>query len=1291
MQSERWRFSIDVGGTFTDVIATDPGGRETVAKILSSGRLRTRVRPQDDARLHRCPDDLFVGWSIRRLAGLSSPRVSSSEATSPEAGEPDASVASSSATRWTTAAGNVLDEPVELWTGEPSPIVAIRLLTQTPLGQPLPPVDLRLRTTRGTNALLERRGAAVGLLATAGFGDILRIGDQSRPDLFAIDIERPSPLTQATAEVRERIAADGAVIVPLSEADVRGRLAELREAGCEAVAIALVNALANPSHEQVAAKLAREAGFAFVATSAEASAEERFLSRTRTAVLDAYLAPVLREYVAKIRDALPSSSLRLMTSLGQLVPPERFEGAESVLSGPAGGVVSLAAIGRTQEATGNVGDAGNARPDGGVIGLDIGGTSTDVSRWGRDDGVEVEAESTKAGVAIAKPMLAIETIAAGGGSVCRFDGAKFVVGPESAGADPGPACYGRGGPLTLTDCNVALDRIDVSHFPFPLDTTAVRRRLAELCEQLAAAGKTAGSDADLANAFVRVADLAMAAAIRRTTIAKGRDPARHMLVAFGGAGPQHACGVADELDITRVLVHRHAGLQSAFGLSLADRSLTREAAILRDVDTLSWSEIDAVRNNASDALAAEAERVDDVAVTVRMREFGTEATLDVPIEARLPAASRTDRALRETLSTAYRSAYRERFGFERHRRNAGPLEVVGLRATATMRTEPTQALADDFPPALSDVIDGPSLLADGERTVFVAAGWQAEAKAEHIVLTRHTGATSSAIAHGRRNELAKVSRDSEPLRLAVASHRLAAIAEQAGETLRRTAVSPNIRERLDFSVAVFDAGGRLVVNAPHVPVHLGAMGQTVRELVARSPMPPGAAYLTNDPARGGSHLPDLTLVTPVHRSASDPRGATGPTQPVAFVASRAHHAEIGGTVPGSVPAASTTLAEEGVLLSDFPLARDGVVDWDGLESQLRSGPHPSRAPQDNLADVAAQLACHRQAVAALQTLFRQDDPTESMRRLRETSGQMTREVIAAWTGGVATSRTVRDVMDDGSAIICRVDATPDGTMRLDFTGSADVCRTNLNANRAIVTSAALYAVRLLIGRHHPSAASLLLNEGVLDPVAITLPPGMLNAFEQPRTPAPAVVGGNTETSQRVVDVLVAALGLAAASQGTMNNLTFGTAASGYYETIGGGSGASDAGGGTSGVQVHMTNTRITDCEVLERRRPVRVWQFALRRGSGGDGRHRGGDGLVREIEFLEPMRLSLLTGRRETAPPGHAGGQPGTPGQNWLLPAMGEPVGLKWRDSRDVAAGDRVRIETPGGGGFGTEAMDRSS
>ncbi len=1269
-----WEFWIDVGGTFTDCLAHSPDGRLLTRKVLSSAvtkgiveRRQGATRVFDTSR-RADPVRFWTGYEARFLdaAGnvVYSAEVESFENESSE-----------------LIFKNTLPDRIdagaryELVSDEEAPLLAIRLILGLGRDEPIPPVFVKLGTTRGTNALLTRSGARTAFVTTRGFGDVLRIGNQDRPRLFDLAITKPSPLFETVVEIDERIDAAGAVLQAPDAGTVGEQLRLARQSGIESLAICLMHSFANSAHEELVERTAREAGFSEISTSSRLSPLIKIVSRGDTTVVDGYLNPVLRIYVERLNAALGGSQLKLMTSAGGLVDARRFVGKDSILSGPAGGVIGFSKVAQR---------AGFERS----IGFDMGGTSTDVSRF--DGTYEREFETQKAGVRIVAPMLAVETVAAGGGSICDFDGVKLTVGPASAGADPGPACYGRGGPLTVTDMNLFLGKLPSERFPFPLDRPAVEIGLQSMCGRIATAAPGKQFDAfELAQGFVDVANANMVRAIRKISVAKGYDPAHYVLVPFGGAGGQHACAVARALGMQRVLIHPHAGLLSAYGIGLADVRRFRERAVLQiySAETLAalepmFGELeeDARREVLADGVATA--NVEQPSRSLDLRYRGIESTINVTAPADGDFAAR------------YEELHERQFGY---RREGRPIEIVAARVEVVgTLPEPHESVLEPIRrrPAPSttveawfdgkahptpifvresihpgDEIDGPAIICEPTSTVVVDPEFRAAVLARGELLIEHVAADRSNV----------ISTEANPVQLEIFNNLFASVAEQMGVTLQRTSVSTNVKERLDFSCAVFSASGDLVVNAPHIPVHLGAMSETVKHVLAENhDLTAGDVIVTNDPYRGGSHLPDVTVVTPVHHAQ---------TGRLLFVtASRAHHAEIGGIVPGSMPPFSKRLGEEGVLISNFKLLDRGRSREEELRRLLLSGPYPTRNVEDNLADVAAQVAANELGVRLLRELLdRYSLPVVAayMDHIQRAAARKMRLALARFPDG-NYSRT--EHLDNGSPICVSIAKRGDQAV-VDFAGTGPVLATNLNANRAIVTAAVLYVFRCLIGEEIP------LNSGVLEPVTIILPPCLLNpAAAADSSDSPAVVGGNVETSQRVVDVLLGALGVAAASQGTMNNLTFGDPTFGYYETICGGSGATPDADGADAVHTHMTNTRLTDPEVIERRYPVRIREFRIRSSSGGGGRHRGGDGVVRTIEFLKPMVVSMLSERRGPfAPFGLGGAAAGGLGRN-TLQRVGknaiEELGGKF--AIQVVAGDVLSIETPGGGGFGSPDLPSS-
>ena len=1139
-----------------------------------------------------------------------------------------------------------------------APLVAIRSLLGLDEAAPIPPCDVRMGTTVATNALLERKGAACALVTTRGFRDLLAIGTQARPRIFDLEIDKPELLYREVLEIGARVSAGGEVLETPRWEDLKERLTALRARGIESIAVVLLHAYRHADLEREVGAIADRAGFRHVALSHEVAAEMGMVGRGDTTTVDAYLTPLLRTYVGTLLEELPSSTLRIMQSSGGLTDAGRFRGPNAILSGPAAGVVAYADIADT----GGIGSA---------IGFDMGGTSTDVSRYDGEFARVYETET--AGVRLRAPMMDVHTIAAGGGSLCRFDGHRFTVGPESAGAVPGPLCYGKPGAreLTVTDINLVLGRLQPDRFPFALDAAAPAKVLDAISAELGAHGIERSREA-VAEGFFQIANDNMAEAIRHVSIARGYDVRGDALIVFGGAGGQHACALARRLGIHRVLFHPYAGVLSAFGMGLAPVTWHGEADGRRaPLDARSLGALDAAYAalEAEGTRALEAEgfapgELDKIR-RIDLRYAGTETSLTRTVD--------EPEALRES----FEQEHRRLFGYARP---AHPIEIVVARVDVIGRRPgprlparrdvtgkpqaagetrlfsgdrwhdgvPVYRREDLGPPA---VIPGPALVLEETGTIVVDDGFELSAMSDGVLAVRDVAGPSA------RSPLA--STEVDPVTLEIMANRYQSIAEQMGTILRRTALSTNIRERLDFSCAVFDGDGGLVANAPHIPVHLGAMSESVRGVITAHPSPrPGDVFVTNDPAAGGSHLPDVTVVTPVH----------APTGEVLFfTASRGHHADIGGITPGSMPPFSRTLSEEGVVLRALRIVRDGELDRDAILKALGGGPHPARAPLDNLADLQAQIAANRTGASLLEELVEErgvSAVTAYMRHVQDNAAAQVEDAIEAIDDGV---RSFADALDDGTRI--QVELRVRGRrMEIDFTGTGAEVAGNLNAPRAVTVAAVIYVLRCLVG------APIPLNSGCLRPVRITIPSGSVLC----PSPERAVAGGNVETSQRVVDVLLGALGRAAASQGTMNNVTFGTDRFGYYETIAGGSGASRGHPGASGVHTHMTNTRITDPEVIESRFPVRLREFSIRRGSGGRGRWSGGDGLNREIEFLEAMRVSILSERRTRRPFGLEGAEAGAAGKNRL---NGREVPAK--ASFEVARGDVLRIETPGGGGFG--------
>jgi 5-oxoprolinase (ATP-hydrolysing) len=1131
---------------------------------------------------------------------------------------------------------------------------------------------VKMGTTVATNALLERQGEPTLLAITRGFADALSIGYQARPRLFDRHIRKPAPLYAEVVEVDERVAATGEVLRPLDLASARARLQAAYDRGLRAVAIVLMHGYRFGEHERRVADLAREIGFTQVSASHEVSSLIKLVGRGDTTVADAYLSPILRRYVGRVSGALPADvRLLFMQSSGGLAEAGAFRGADAVLSGPAGGVVGMA---RTAL------EAGFDR----VVGFDMGGTSTDVSHFAGE--YERTVESVVAGVRLRSPMLAIQTVAAGGGSICRFDGSRLRVGPASAGARPGPAAYRNGGPLTVTDCNLVLGKIIPAHFPAvfgpggdqPLDAATALDRLQAVAEEVARATGRAIAPLDLAEGFVRIAVESMARAVRQISVERGYDLARYALVSFGGAGGQHACLVADALGIGTVMIHPLAGVLSAYGMGCADIGVVRETTVEARLGEAGLDRALAPLEAAATA-ALDAQALAFGARTVhrraRLKYEGTDTALQVAYGE--PLAMRA----------AFEDLHRRRFGFVAPGR-AVVVEALSVEAVGEAGARAALPAPETFGPAepLTHVqlrmdgqdlaapvfdraalspgaqIDGPAMIVEATATTAVEPGWRARVDGRaNLILTR-IAPRAAAVAAGTAVD---------PIRLELFNTLFMAVAEEMGAALQSTAYSVNIKERLDFSCALFDAAGALIANAPHIPVHLGSMGASVQAVMTtRSKdgrgIRPGDVYMLNDPYHGGTHLPDVTVIMPVFDEGGGPGG------PLFWVAARGHQADIGGITPGSMPPLSRSLVEEGVLIDDVLLVEQGRFLEDEVRALLASGPWPARSPDQNLGDLKAQVAACAKGAEGLRALvasYGRGVVEAYMAHVQDNAEAAVRRVLAGLDGGDFALET-----DTGAVIRVRIAVDrAAGSAVVDFTGTSPQQADNFNAPLSVTRAALLYVLRTLVEDEIP------LNDGCLRPVRLVVPEGsMLN----PLYPA-AVVAGNVETSQAVVDALYGAFGVLAASQGTMNNLTFGDETRQYYETIAGGAGAGPGFVGADAVQTHMTNSRLTDPEVLEARFPVLVDRFEIRRGSGGEGQWRGGDGVVRRLLFRQPMTAAILSGRRLTAPFGLDGGGDGARGRNAIERADGTVEDLGPMAVVEMAADDAFVVETPGGGGFG--------
>ncbi|MCX5043264.1 hydantoinase B/oxoprolinase family protein [Aldersonia sp. NBC_00410] len=1211
----RWQFWIDRGGTFTDIVARRPDGRLRTHKLLSENPGRYK----------------------------------------------DAAVAG-------------IRELLEVDENTPVPAHLVEVV--------------RMGTTVATNALLERKGERTTLVITRGFGDALRIGYQNRPRIFDRHIVLPEPLYENVIEVDERVTADGTVLREPELDAVREALEAARSDGVTAVAVVCMHSHLYPAHEEAVGRVVTDLGFTQVSRSAEVSPLMKLVPRGDTAVVDAYLSPVLRRYVRQVADELAGTDdgdnrpgraddavpLMFMQSNGGLAAAEHFRGKDAILSGPAGGIVGMVRMSEL---------AGFDR----VIGFDMGGTSTDVSHYAGQ--YERVFDAQVGGVRLRAPMMDIHTVAAGGGSILHFDGSRYRVGPDSAGADPGPASYRRGGPLTVTDANVMLGRVQPDFFPNvfgesgddALDADVVREKFDALAGEIRAQTGDERTPEQVAEGFLRIAVANMANAVKKISVQKGHDVTRYALTTFGGAGGQHACAVADSLGMDTVLVPPMAGVLSALGIGLADTTAMREQSVETRLHPSSMSEIESVADDLAEATRTELrdEQVPDERITVTRRAHVRYDGTDTAVQVELGA--------HDDMVAAFEESHRRTYSFLMDR----PMVVEALSVEATGRTDaPDLAhLGDDI--AAQDVPDrsvrmfvdggwrdvqcvareglapdatitGPAILTEANSTTVVDRGWRAHVtEAGHLLIERVAP-----------REVANAGTEADPVLLEIFNNLFMSVAEQMGSRLESTSQSVNIKERLDFSCAIFDQDGNLIANAPHIPVHLGSMGPSVKEVITRRAADDrgvrrGDVYAVNDPFHGGTHLPDITVITPVLGSDGDDL--------LFWVASRGHHAEIGGLTPGSMPAHSRNVEEEGVLFDNWLLVGEGEFREDETVELLTGAAYPSRNPRTNIADLRAQISANQKGVDELGKMVEQyglDVVHAYMAHVRRNAEESVRRVIDTLQPG-----EFRYEMDSGAAISVQIGIDREKrTATIDFTGTSAQLDTNYNAPSSVANAAVLYVFRTLVADDIP------LNDGCLEPIEIVLPP---HSMLSPEYPA-AVVAGNVETSQAITGALYGALGVQAEGAGTMNNLTFGNDDHQYYETVSSGSGAGDGFDGTPVVQTHMTNSRLTDPEVLEWRLPVLLEEFAIRRGSGGAGRWHGGDGAVRRLRFTEPVTVSMLSNNRRNAPYGMAGGSPGERGRNEVHRAGGSVEEMGGSDSVDLAVDDVLVVHTPGGGGYGKPA-----
>jgi len=1250
-----WQIFIDTGGTFTDCIAIDNEGKTKRAKVLSSGKLRASIEKVEGNKLYikqnwNCDRDIFKSYSFKILSQNFEALV--------KAFDPEKSVIRLDS----EVDKDVVGCECEIYANEEAPVLACRLLTKTSIDEAMPDLDLRLGSTKGTNALLERKGNPPVLLVTKGFADMLLIGTQQRTDLFALNICKPKLYYSQVIEIDERIGSDGEVLNSLAIAEVEKLADRLIAQGVNNIAVSLLNAYRNPVHEQQIESILQVKGIQFISASNKIESSINYLTRTQTTVVNAYLHPVLDAYINNIKAKLSRGSLfKVMTSAGGLAQVEKFFPKDSLLSGPAGGVVGTAAL-------------ANQTGRNKVLAFDMGGTSTDVSRF--CERYDYQYVTTIGDASIMSPAIYIETIAAGGGSICSYDGTKFTVGPHSAGASPGPASYGNGGPLTITDVNLLLGRVPSAKFRIPLNKKDAQLALADFkkTHQLEHI-----QDEEVLEGFLRIANEMMAEAIRKISISKGYKTADYSLMAFGGAGAMHACAIADILNVNEVVIPYDAGILSAVGIGTAvcEHFESRQVLkLLTDIEAdlpqlIAETESAAMKALESSGIAPHLSSIRQRILRIRCK--GQDFCIEVDYNENVD------------IQQTYKKKYIELFGYWN---GSQLLEVESVKVIAEEKskssfsfdTEQASAgVADaqiatqklfvqdkwtEVPVYDSDKLNtasslsSPSIVANNNCTIYIADGWNVEVDENKNLLLNKAVTDNS-----------KKKTRVEEVELELFTRRFESIVNDMGALLQRSAFSVNIKERMDFSCALLDAQGMLVANAPHIPVHLGALGICCRSIMSEIEIHEGDIIITNHPAYGGSHLPDVTLIAPVYFN----------SDLIGFVANRAHHAELGGICPGSMPADAVNLEEEGVVIYPYKIVEKGESRIEGFKKILNSAKYPSRSPQDNLADISAAVASIKAGSQALTFLCRQENSLAVKGFMQKLSQFSLNQLQQKLQAKVQEPLCATELLDDGSPIQVQL-SMDNNKLAIDFSGSAPQRTDNLNATPAIVNSAVLYVLRLCIDQNVP------MNEGVLQMVDIINPKGMLNPdFNNSAEFCPPVVGGNVETSQRIVDCLLKALRMSACSQGTMNNLIFGNDQFGYYETICGGTGAGDSFHGADAVHQHMTNTKITDPEVLEQRFPVRLLEFGIRHNSGGEGKWKGGNGCKRKLQFLVPVQLTLLSQHRVSAPYGMEGGGDAKTGKQYIIESTGAEKEMKGADTVCLQKGDIFCIETPGGGAWGNK------
>ncbi|MCK4345723.1 MAG: hydantoinase B/oxoprolinase family protein [Bacteroidales bacterium] len=1264
MSKISYEVNVDTGGTFTDCIAYDTRGRTLKRKVLSNSTLRGRILEWLDSRTIKIKEN----WELEKDI------LPDFEFKILNQDHPVIKIHSYNICNQILTLHNPIPENLvglhttfEITSNEEAPILGTRLITQTRLGEPLPKIKMKLGSTKGTNALLENKGAEIVFFVTKGYKDILAIGTQQRPDIFAINVVKPSPLCRHIIEVEERVDALGNIIKPIKTTSLKTKALDVLNRGIETAAIAFMNAYKNPEHELELKHFLLELGFKSISVSSELSSLIKFLQRAETTVVNACLLPVICFYLQNVTGKLKEGSFHIMTSAGGLMRYQEFQPKESLLSGPAGGVVGAVTIG-IQSGYNH------------LITFDMGGTSTDVARFGNEYEYKFELEIGNAH--IFSPALAIETVAAGGGSICHFDGYKLCVGPDSAGAFPGPACYGAGGPLTITDVNLLLGRLDTGQFGIPVSVSDSERRLTELIREIEQKAGQKRTMEEVLQGFLQIANEVMAGAIKKISLSKGYDPRQYTLVAFGGAGGLHATAIAELLNMKIVLIPKDAGLLSAYGIANAKVERFSEIQLLKSFDKVSGNLIDTfneLEKNAVEKVIKEGFKKDEIEIRKRMaylRFKGQDTGLEVPFTSKIQVL------------TDFRDKYESIYG---HWSDHTEIEVESLRVIAstikeqvvekkpsvkTYQPAPSHFIRSyskgqwlDIPVFIRKKLDigaeikGFALILDEHSTAVVDDGWKMQ------IDPLNTAILTRIVPFKIESSEKKPAEDqTQEVELELFTNRFMSIAENMGTMLQRTSLSVNVKERLDFSCAVLNARGELVANAPHIPVHLGSLGVCVRALTESFPMKPGDTVVTNHPGYGGSHLPDLTLVTPVY---------TEFEQLIGYVVNRAHHAEIGGKVPASMPPDAQNLAEEGVIIKPFYLVWNRIVDWEGMREILEKSPFPSRSVKDNLADLNAALAANRNGELALQKLVKDfgfKNIQSYMDLLKEHASRKMADTLSEIPNGIYKGE---EFLDDGTALRVSI-MVEDRSCTFDFSGTDPVHHGNMNATVAIVNGVVIYVLRLLIRDTIP------LNDGILEPVKLIIPECLLNpGFPDDPLKCPAIVGGNVEVSQRLTDTLIKAFGISACSQGTMNNVMFGNDRFSYYETICGGCGAGREFNGASAVHHHMTNTRMTDPEIIEHRYPVRVDRFEIRKDSGGEGQFNGGNGVIREFTFTEPVSLSVLTQHRKEVPFGLDGGKSGKPGEQYVIKPDGTKKELESIDGFEIETGDKFVIKTPGGGGYG--------